>query len=75
MTAEEQASLVRDLLEPTPRTAVVPAVRAALGLSEKQADHRPGVHVHHVPQIDAADRLSRPVAITDAPIVIAANGC
>jgi len=38
MTAEEQAELVSDLLEPIPRTAVVPAVRAALGLSEKQAD-------------------------------------
>jgi hypothetical protein len=38
VTAEEQPDLVSDLLEPIPRTAVVPAVRAALGLSEKQAD-------------------------------------
>lgn len=41
MTAEEgqeQANLVSDLLEPIPRIAIVPAVRAALGLSERQTD-------------------------------------
>jgi hypothetical protein len=34
----EQTNLVSDLLAPIPRTAVVPAVRAALGVSHKQAD-------------------------------------
>jgi hypothetical protein len=34
----EQTDLVSDLLAPIPRTAVVPAVRAALGVSHKQAD-------------------------------------
>lgn len=39
MTAEERAAdLVSDLLEPIPRTAIVPAVRAALGLSQKLSD-------------------------------------
>jgi hypothetical protein len=38
MTADEQTDLVADLLEPIPRTAIVPAVRAALGLSHKQTD-------------------------------------
>jgi len=38
MPLREQADLVSDLLEPIPRTAVVPAVRAALGVSHKQAD-------------------------------------
>jgi len=42
MTAEEeqqeQADLVSDLLAPIPRTAIVPAVRAALGLSQKLSD-------------------------------------
>jgi hypothetical protein len=38
MTGEEQADLVSDLLAPIPRTAIVPAVRAALGLSHKQSD-------------------------------------
>lgn len=41
MTAEdqqEQAELLDDLLAPIPRTAIVPAVRAALGLSERQTD-------------------------------------
>jgi hypothetical protein len=35
---KEQADLVSDLLAPIPRTAIVPAVRAALGLSERQSD-------------------------------------
>jgi hypothetical protein len=34
----EQAELVSDLLAPIPRTAIVPAVRAALGLSQRQTD-------------------------------------
>ena len=34
----EQADLVSELLEPIPRTAIVPAVRAALGLPYRQAD-------------------------------------
>lgn len=41
MTGEEQreqAELVSDLLAPIPRTAIVPAVRAALGLSHKLTD-------------------------------------
>ena len=41
MTADEQreqADLVGDLLAPIPRTAIVPAVRAALGLSHKVTD-------------------------------------
>jgi hypothetical protein len=38
VTAEEQADLVSDLLAPIPRTAVVPAVRATLGVSQKTAD-------------------------------------
>jgi Type II restriction endonuclease EcoO109I len=39
VTAEERAAdLVSDLLEPIPRTAIVPAVRAALGLSQKLSD-------------------------------------
>lgn len=40
MTSEEQqqAELLDDLLAPIPRTAIVPAVRAALGLSERQSD-------------------------------------
>jgi hypothetical protein len=41
VTAEErkeQADLVSDLLAPIPRTAIVPAVRAALGLSERRSD-------------------------------------
>jgi hypothetical protein len=39
VTAEEQAAdLVSVLLEPIPRTAIVPAVRAALGLSQKLSD-------------------------------------
>jgi hypothetical protein len=38
MPLNEQADLVSDLLAPIPRTAVVPAVRAALGVSQKQAD-------------------------------------
>jgi hypothetical protein len=39
VTAEERAAdLVSDLLEPIPRTAIVPAVRAALGLSHKLSD-------------------------------------
>jgi hypothetical protein len=41
MTREEQqtpADLVSDLLAPIPRTAIVPAVRAALGLSQKLSD-------------------------------------
>jgi hypothetical protein len=38
MTAEEQADLVSDLLAPIPRTAVVPAVRATLGLPHKTTD-------------------------------------
>lgn len=36
--ASEQPDLVADLLEPIPRTAVVPAVRATLGLTHAQAD-------------------------------------
>jgi hypothetical protein len=35
---QEQADLVSDLLAPIPRTAIVPAVRAALGLSQRQTD-------------------------------------
>jgi Type II restriction endonuclease EcoO109I len=35
---QEQADLVSDLLAPIPRTAIVPALRAALGLSERQTD-------------------------------------
>jgi hypothetical protein len=35
---QEQGDLVADLLAPIPRTAIVPAVRAALGLSERQTD-------------------------------------
>jgi hypothetical protein len=35
---EEQADLVGDLLAPIPRTAVVPAVRAALGLPQRLTD-------------------------------------
>jgi Type II restriction endonuclease EcoO109I len=35
---ETQNELVSDLLAPIPRTAVVPAVRATLGLSQKQSD-------------------------------------
>jgi hypothetical protein len=35
---QEQAELLDDLLAPIPRTAIVPAVRAALGLSERQTD-------------------------------------
>jgi hypothetical protein len=41
VTSEEerqQADLFDDLLEPIPRKAIVPAVRAALGLSERQSD-------------------------------------
>src|SRR5215813_10211655 len=38
MTREEQADLVTELLAPIPRTAVVPAVRAALGISHKLSD-------------------------------------
>jgi hypothetical protein len=39
MTAEEeQAELVSDLLAPIPRTAIVPAVRATLGLPHKPTD-------------------------------------
>lgn len=41
MTSEEErehADLFDDLLEPIPRKAIVPAVRAALGLSERQSD-------------------------------------
>jgi hypothetical protein len=38
VTREEQTDLVSDLLAPIPRTAVVPAVRAALGLSHKLSD-------------------------------------
>lgn len=41
MTSEEQqeqANLLDDLLAPIPRTAIVPAVRAALGLSQRQTD-------------------------------------
>jgi hypothetical protein len=38
MTPDEQNDLVADLLAPIPRTAIVPAVRAALGLSYKQTD-------------------------------------
>jgi hypothetical protein len=39
VTAEERAAdLVSDLLEPIPRTAIVPAVRAALGVSHKLSD-------------------------------------
>jgi hypothetical protein len=41
MTSEEQheqADLFDDLLAPIPRTAIVPAVRAALGLSERQSE-------------------------------------
>ena len=41
MTGEEQreqAELVSDLLAPIPRTAIVPAVRATLGLPHKQTD-------------------------------------
>jgi hypothetical protein len=38
MPLSEQADLVSDLLAPIPRTAVVPAVRAALGVSHKHAD-------------------------------------
>jgi hypothetical protein len=34
----EQVDLLGDLLEPIPRKAIVPAVRAALGLSERQSD-------------------------------------
>lgn len=35
---QEQADLVSDLLAPIPRTAIVPAVRAALGLPHRQTD-------------------------------------
>jgi Type II restriction endonuclease EcoO109I len=35
---QEQAGFLHDLLAPIPRTAIVPAVRAALGLSERQTD-------------------------------------
>jgi Type II restriction endonuclease EcoO109I len=38
VTRGEQADLVNDLLAPIPRTAIVPAVRAALGLSHKLTD-------------------------------------
>lgn len=41
MTAEErkeQGDLLDDLLAPIPRTAIVPAVRASLGLSQRQTD-------------------------------------
>ena len=38
MTREQQADLVSDLLAPIPRTAIVPAVRAALGLPHKSTD-------------------------------------
>lgn len=41
MTSEEereQADLFEDLLAPIPRAAIVPAVRAAVGLSERQSD-------------------------------------
>jgi hypothetical protein len=38
MTPDEQNDLVADLLAPIARTAIVPAVRAALGLSYKQTD-------------------------------------
>ena len=41
MTAEEgkeQGDLLDDLLAPIPRTAIVPAVRATLGLSQRQTD-------------------------------------
>lgn len=38
MTADQQTDLVTDLLAPIPRTAVVPAVRATLGLSHRQTD-------------------------------------
>jgi hypothetical protein len=34
----EQADVLDDLLAPIPRTAIVPAVRAALGLSQRQSD-------------------------------------
>ena len=38
MSTHDQADLVTDLLAPIPRTAVVPAARATLGLSHKQTD-------------------------------------
>jgi hypothetical protein len=38
VNANQQADLVSDLLSPIPRMAVVPAMRAALGLSHKQTD-------------------------------------
>ncbi len=38
MTADEQTDLVSDLLDPIPLTAIVPEVRAALGLSYRQTD-------------------------------------
>jgi hypothetical protein len=37
-TEDQTADLVSDLLAPIPRTAVVPAVRAALGVSEKRVN-------------------------------------
>src|SRR6266536_4519164 len=36
--AQEQADLLDELLAPIPRTAIVPAVRAALGLPHRQTD-------------------------------------
>jgi hypothetical protein len=38
VTSEEQSDLVSDLLAPIPRTAVVPAVQASLGVSRRTAD-------------------------------------
>ena len=35
---QKQGDLLDDLLSPIPRTAIVPAVRAALGLSQRQTD-------------------------------------
>jgi hypothetical protein len=38
MVEDQRPELLDDLLAPIPRTAVVPAVEAALGVSRKQAD-------------------------------------
>lgn len=38
VTADQETDLVSDLLAPIPRTAVVPAIRAVLGLSHSHAD-------------------------------------
>jgi hypothetical protein len=38
LTKDQPADLVSELLAPIPRTAIVPAVRAALGLTHGQAD-------------------------------------